>query len=105
MIATDQISTVPNGDGSTTILGLHVFDSDPAASAETFTFGATTAAAGSSFTLSTSSGLLTDINNVLTAGATYHPGAVPPSTDKVTLSVTDGFGAADTVNFVFKPRT
>ena len=101
VIATDQISTVPNGDGSTTILGLHVFNSDPAASTETFTFGATTGAAGSSVTLSTSSGLLTDINNVLTAGPTYHPGAVPPSTDKVTLSVTDGFGAADTVNFVF----
>ena len=32
VIATDQISTVQNGDGSTTILGLHVTDSDPAAS-------------------------------------------------------------------------
>jgi len=101
VIATDQISTVQNGDGSTTILGLHVSDSDPAASTETFTFGATTGAAGSSVTPSTSSGLLTDINNVLTAGPTYHPGAVPPSTDKVTLTVADGFGATDTVNFVF----
>ena len=45
--------------------------------------------------------MLTDINSVLTAGPTYHPGAVPPSTDKVTLTVTDGFGATDTVNFVF----
>jgi Ca2+-binding RTX toxin-like protein len=32
---------------------------------------------------------------------TYDPGATTPATDKVTLTVTDSFGASDTVNFVF----
>jgi large repetitive protein len=50
---------------------------------------------------STSSGLLADINGVLATGLTYHPGNTPPLTDKVTLTVLDSFGAADTVNFVF----
>jgi hypothetical protein len=103
VIATDQISTVQNADGTTTVLGLHLSDSDPAASTETFKLGATTgaAASGSSISPSTSSGFLTDINGVFAAGETYHPGNTPPSTDKVTLTVWDSFGAADAVNFVF----
>ncbi len=103
VIATDQISTVQNADGTMTVLGVHLSDSDPAASTETFKLGATTgaAASGSSISPSTSSGILTDINGVFAAGVTYHPGNTPPSTDKVTLTVWDSFGAADTVNFVF----
>jgi large repetitive protein len=56
---------------------------------------------GTSITPSASSGLLTDINSVFATGVTYHPGSTPPATDKVTLTVTDGFGATDTVNFIF----
>jgi Ca2+-binding RTX toxin-like protein len=52
-------------------------------------------------TPSASSGLLTDINNVFATGVTYHPGNTPPAIDKVTLTVTDSFGATDTVNFIF----
>jgi hypothetical protein len=36
------------------------------------------------------------------AGITYNPGATPPSTDKVAVTVVDGFGATDTVNFIFR---
>ena len=44
---------------------------------------------------------MTAIDAELATGITYNPGASPPSTDKVALTVTDGFGATDTVNFVF----
>ena len=36
-----------------------------------------------------------------TTGVTYDPGLTPPATDTVTVSVTDGFGGTDTVNFIF----
>jgi Ca2+-binding RTX toxin-like protein len=36
-----------------------------------------------------------------TTGVTYHPGTSPPSTDKITFTVADSFGATDTVNFIF----
>jgi hypothetical protein len=64
---------------------------------------ATTGAAGSgtSVSPSTGSGALTSINSELGTGITYNPGATPPSTDKVALTVSDGFGATDTLNFVF----
>jgi Ca2+-binding RTX toxin-like protein len=103
VIATDQISTVQNADGTTTVLGLHLSDSDSAASTETFNLGAATgaAASGSSVSPSTSAGLLTDINGVFATGLTYHPGNTPPQTDRVTLTVSDSFGAQDTTNFVF----
>jgi len=82
---------------------LQVSDTDAAAPTETFTITATTGAAssGTSVSPSTGSGLLTAINTELGAGITYNPGATPPPTDKVTLTVTDGFGATDQVNFVF----
>lgn len=92
-----------SGIGTVTISGLQVSDTDTAASTETFTITAMTAAAssGTSVSPSTGSGLLTAINTELGTGITYDPGTTPPSTDKVTLSITDGFGATDTVNFVF----
>jgi hypothetical protein len=82
---------------------MQVTDSDAFASTGTFSLAATTAAAasGTSITPSTSSGSLTNINSVFATGVTYHPGATPPSTDMVTLTVKDNFGAADTENFVF----
>jgi large repetitive protein len=82
---------------------VQVLDSDPAASTETFTITETTGAAssGTSVSPSTGSGSLTAIDSELGTGVTYSPGSTPPSTDKVTLSITDGFGATDMVNFVF----
>ena len=103
MISTSSLTVTQNGDGTTTITGLHVSDIDATASTETFTLTATTGAAASGTTISpaTGSGLLTTINAELGTGIVYNPGATPPSTDKVALTVTDGFGATDTVNFVF----
>ena len=49
----------------------------------------------------TGSGSLADLDTALNNGVTYNPGTTPPSTDKVTLTVTDDHGATDTVNFVF----
>ncbi|UFW44943.1 Ig-like domain-containing protein [Bradyrhizobium sp. WSM471] len=102
-IVTDQVSVVNNANGTMTVLGLQVLDSDANASAESFRLSATTeeAGSGSAVTPSGSSGSLTAINGVLAAGAVYNPGAAPPLVDKFTLTVTDGFGATDTVNFVF----
>jgi hypothetical protein len=86
-----------------TLSGLQVTDPDTFASTGTFSLTAVTgaAASGTSITPLISSGSLTDINNVLTTGVTYHPGITPPSTDMVTLTVKDCFGAADSENFVF----
>ena len=100
-IVTNNLTTVQNPDGSMTLSGLQVTDADALSSTEAFGVTATTAASGSSMTPSTSSGSLTSINNVFATGLTYHPGISPLSTDKVTLAVTDNFGAADTENFVF----
>jgi hypothetical protein len=100
VIVTNNLTTVFNADLTTTVLGVQVTDSDAAASLNlTATTGA--AALGTSITPSSSSGSLAAINNVFTSGVTYHPGGTPPATDKVTLTVTDSFGASDTVNFVF----
>ena len=102
-IFTNNLTTVQNPDGSMTVSGVQVTDSDAFASTGTFSLAATTgaAASGSSITPTTSSGSLTGISSVLATGVTYHPGVTPPSTDKVTVTVADAFGAADTVNFVF----
>ena len=92
-----------NANGTTTILGLQLSDSDASASTEGFTLSATTGANGSGSTVepSASGGSLAAINGILATGAVYNPGAAPPPTDKVTLTVTDSFGATDTVNFIF----
>jgi hypothetical protein len=102
-ILTNNFTTVQNLDGSKTVLGVQVTDSNALASSEPFSLTATTgaAAAGTSVTPSTNSGSLTGVNGVLATGVTYHPGVTPPSTDMVTLTVRDNFGATDTENFVF----
>jgi large repetitive protein len=103
VITTDHLSVIQNGDGSTTVTGLQVLDSDPAASSETFAVTAITEGSGSgtSVTPSTDTGSLSVINGVFAAGVTYHPGATPPSADEITVTVTDAFGATDAVNFIF----
>ena len=103
VILTNNLTTAQNLDGSMTVSGVQVTDSDAFASSGTFSLTATTgaAASGTSITPATSSGSLTSINSVLATGVTYHPGVTPPSTDMATLTVKDSFGAADTENFVF----
>ncbi|MGY4508967.1 hypothetical protein [Bradyrhizobium sp. USDA 3650] len=73
-IVTDQVSVVNNANGTMTVLGLQVLDSDANASAESFRLSATTeeAGSGSAVTPSGSSGSLTAINGVLAAGAVYN---------------------------------
>ncbi len=102
VVETDQFSIAQNLDGTTTISGLHIFDSDPTAPTETFSINTVTAdARSSSATAATGSGFLAEINTALDTGATYNPGLTPPATDKVALTVADSFGATDTVNFIF----
>lgn len=102
VIGTDHFTVAENPDGTTTVSGLSVSDGN-ASPTETFIINAVTAGAGSgsSITPSTNSGHLTDINAALATGVVYHPGSTPPQTDKVTVTVTDSFGATDTVNFIF----
>jgi large repetitive protein len=85
-IETDQVSVVQNSDGTTTIAGLQLSDSDPVASTGTF---AVTATAGSSESI--------HLGNIDTALETV----TSPSTGNIAVTVTDSFGATDTVNFVF----
>lgn len=79
-IVTDQINVVKNANGTMTVLGLQLSDSDANASTEGFTLSATTeeAGSGSTVTPSGSGGSLTAINGVLATGAAYNPGAAPP---------------------------
>ncbi|TMJ52385.1 MAG: hypothetical protein E6G85_11905 [Alphaproteobacteria bacterium] len=103
IISTSGLSVVQNSNGTTTVSGLQISDSDAAAPTETFAITATTedASSGTSVSPSNGSGLLSAINTELAAGITYNPGATPPATDMLTLSVVDAFGATDAVNFVF----
>jgi large repetitive protein len=103
VISTTNLTTVQNLDGSMTVLGVQITDSDALASSQTFSLTATTgaAASGTSVAPTTTFGSMTGINSVLATGVTYQPGATPPSTDMVKLTVEDNFGATDTVNFVF----
>jgi hypothetical protein len=102
-IVTNNLTAVQNPDGSMTVMGLQVTDSDALASSQTFSLAASTgaAASGTSVTPPTNSGSLMDINSVFATGVTYHPGVTPPSTDSMTLTVKDNFGATDSENFVF----
>ncbi|SHK35502.1 FecR family protein [Bradyrhizobium lablabi] len=101
VIETDQFSIVSKENGTTTISGLKVSDSDPAASSEIFKVTATTTGPGSTVTPETNSDTLGQTNEDLAEGVIYDPGSTPPATDKVTVTVADSFGATDTVNFIF----
>ena len=69
-IVTDQISLASNANGTMTVLGLQLSDTDTNASAESFTLSAMTeAGSGSTVAPSGSGGSLTAINGVLAAGA------------------------------------
>jgi hypothetical protein len=86
VIEADQVSILENSDGTATISGLQLSDSDPVASTGTF---AVTATAGTSESI--------HLGNVNTALETV----TAPAAGNVAVTVTDSFGATDTVNFVF----
>ncbi|WP_407177237.1 FecR domain-containing protein [Bradyrhizobium sp. STM 3562] len=101
VIETDRFTLTQNEDGTSTITGIQVNDADPWAGSGTFTLAVTTGdAPESGATQDSSSGSLAQINAALSA-ITHHPGANPPASDMVNLTVTDGFGAGETVHFVF----
>lgn len=100
----DNVTTAELGDGVTKVQGVTLSDVD--AGADTFTVKAV----ADHGTVSTEDGqLLTNgisgnfaaISDIFSHGAVYTPQNISP-TDKVTLTVTDGQGASDTVNFIFK---
>ena len=102
VIGTDAFTVTENEDGTTTVSGIYVTDTDATA---TETFRITTEADAplpdGGVTPSDESGTLAQINQTLSTGITYDPGSEPPETDMVTLTVRDGDGASDTVNLIF----
>ncbi len=101
VIGTDAFNVTENGDGTTTVSGLYVSDSDATAPNDTFTIGAAASSAGGSVVPPAGDGSLAAVNATLDNGIIYDPGNHPPQTDMVTLTVSDGLGHADTVHFVF----
>jgi Ca2+-binding RTX toxin-like protein len=101
VIGTDAFSVTENGDGTTTVSGLYVSDSDATAPNDTFAIHAAAGSANGSVSPPTGGGSLAVVNAALNSGIVYDPGNDPPQTDMVTLSVSDGLGHSDTVHFVF----
>ena len=101
MIEHRRVSVTENGDGTTTVSGLHVSDSDATAPNDTFTIRAAASSASGSVIPPAGDGSLAAVNATLDNGISYDPGNDPPQTDMVTLTVSDGLGHTDTVNFVF----
>jgi hypothetical protein len=99
VINVDQISVTQIRDEQVIVHGLSVTDADAAAD-ETFTIAAATDDSSSNVNPSSGTGSLADINSTLHT-FTYNEGSGEPATDKVTLTVTDGYGATDTVNLIF----
>jgi hypothetical protein len=101
LIDTDAVSVTENGDGTTTVSGLHVSDGDATAPNDTFTVSTATSSAGGSVIPPAANGSLAAVNAALNSGIHYDPGNNPPQTDMVKLTVSDGLGHSDTVHFVF----
>jgi len=102
VIGTDAFTVAENSDGTTTVSGLYLTDSDATAPNDTFTINAAANSANGGVTPSASVGSLAALKATLDSGITYDPSANPPQTDMVTLAVSDGIGHTDTVHFVFK---
>jgi Peptidase M10 serralysin C terminal len=101
VIGTDHFTVSENPDGTTTVSGLYVTDTDTTAPNDTFTMHAETAGApGSELTPDQDTGSLAHINSTLSS-IIYNPGAHPPATDMVTVTVADGYSHSDVVNFIF----
>jgi VCBS repeat-containing protein len=98
LIDTTHFLVTHNVAGTETVSGLEIVGSE---SMGPFTLTAYAAAPGSSITPPTDSGSLNHINSDLLTGVTYDPGSLPPQIDMITMTVTDNFGAGDTVHFVF----
>lgn len=101
VIGTDAFGVTHNGDGTTTVSGLYVSDTDATAPNHTFTVSAAASSASGSLSPPAADGSLAAVNAALDKGITYDPGNDPSQTDMVTLTASDGLGHSDTVHFVF----
>jgi Ca2+-binding RTX toxin-like protein len=103
VIGTDQFTVIENVGGTTTVAGLYVIDIDATVPDDAFTMTAEALAASpdGGVTPDQDTGSFAHINSTLAAGVTYDPGSNPPATDMVTLTVADGHGHSDIVNFIF----
>jgi Ca2+-binding RTX toxin-like protein len=101
VIDTTHFSIQQNKDGTDTIFGLHVSDRDPDSSASFSLSVSTETAPGSTVSPSSGSGTLDHINSELASGITYNPGTPQLQADMINVTVSDNFGASDTVHFVF----
>jgi VCBS repeat-containing protein len=104
VIGTDAFDITHHDDGTTTVSGLYVSDSDATAN-DTFTISTAASGAGGSVSPPAAGGSLAAVNAALDNGIVYDPGSDPSETGMVTLSVSDGLGHSDTVNFVFSEAT
>jgi Ca2+-binding RTX toxin-like protein len=108
-IDTTQFTLVNNADGTTTVQGLHVTDTDPTGSSAMTLTAATTSGVGT-ITPANTSGTLSAINLALNDplhndGVTYNPTATPASKEMIVLTVADSLGASDEFHFIFTPGT
>ncbi|MGE0286722.1 MAG: beta strand repeat-containing protein [Bradyrhizobium sp.] len=105
VIMTDAFTVWDDIDGTTTVSGLYIADTDATAPTDDnfiLTAEADSPLPDGGVTPEEERGSLAYINNsVLAEGITYDPGSDPPDTDMVTLYVVDGYGHSDTVNFIF----
>jgi hypothetical protein len=98
VIDTEQISIAQEGE-LVFIHGLSVVDGDAAVD-ETFVLAAS-AESGASVDPASTSDTLVSVNAALQEVTYTEPSASNSTTDKLTLTVTDGHGASDTVNLIF----
>jgi Ca2+-binding RTX toxin-like protein len=103
-IDTTQFTLLENGNGTTTIQGLHVTDTDPAGSLG-MTMTATTTSGVGTITPTLTNGSVSDIALALNNGVTYDPTATPAQKEMITMTVTDSLGASDEFHFIFTPGT
>ncbi|PSO32860.1 VCBS domain-containing protein [Bradyrhizobium sp. MOS002] len=104
VINTDHFQVSHSNELNTdSITRLSVVDTDSGAATDDFKMTAITGHdPDSSVDPGTACGNLDDINSALVDGITYSPGATPPATDQITLTVTDKTtGLFDTVHFIF----
>ncbi|SNS54844.1 FecR family protein [Tardiphaga sp. OK246] len=98
MISTENLSFSQSQSGQITLIGISVADAD----SSNGNFTVTTATGwGHATPVGGNSESFAAINASLAQGVTYAPGnSAPPTTEKVSVTVTDSDGASDSVNFI-----
>jgi VCBS repeat-containing protein len=96
LISTENVEVSQSGFNAT-IKGISISDNDPSASQ--FTVAAT--ADHGSMNPAIRTGNLSDTNSFFAATGESYAATASPANDKVAVTVTDNFGAADTVNVIF----